>query len=65
MAEFLVKVYCPKCYTQINVKLSELHPGASIKCPKCGADVKFNKEDTKRVLEELGKIEDTIKTPEK
>ncbi len=65
MAEFSVKIYCPECYAEIDVKLSELRPGGSMKCPKCDANVKFGKDDVTKVLKELGKVEDTIKQFEK
>ena len=65
MAEFSVEIYCPECYSVINAKLSDLRQGGHIKCPKCGADVKFGKDDVTKVLKELEKVEDTIKQFEK
>jgi endogenous inhibitor of DNA gyrase (YacG/DUF329 family) len=61
MAEFSVEIYCPECYTVINAKLSDLHPGGSTKCPKCGTNVKFGRDDLARVRKELEKLENTIK----
>ena len=65
MTEFSTKIYCLKCYTVIDVKLSEIRPGGHTKCPKCGAEVKFSNEDLLKVRKELEKVVDTIKRFEK
>ena len=65
MADFSVKIYCPECYTEIDVELSQLRPGEQMKCPKCGGAVIFRKDDLIRVRKELEKLEDTIKQFEK
>jgi len=65
MAEFSVKIYCPECYKVINAKLSGLRIGDSTKCPKCGANIRYGRDDVSRITKELEKLEDAIKQVEK
>ena len=61
MSEFSIDICCPECSTCIDVKLTELHMGGRIICPKCGVKVEFSDGDLYKVRGEANRIEDVVR----
>ena len=52
---------CPGCKRNLKIKLKEMVPGHSKKCPYCGTNIIFEGDDGRRAQHELDKLNNTIR----
>jgi PHP family Zn ribbon phosphoesterase len=54
-------VTCPGCNRNFKLKVKEMVPGRSKKCPKCGASIHFKGDDGRKAQKAMDDLMRTLK----
>ena len=60
MKKLFLEVECPSCRRKIPIRVEEMVPGGSRRCPSCDATIRFGGDDGRRVQRALDDLERSI-----
>jgi len=60
-SDMAIDLDCPQCSARFTRKLSELTPGKSYRCRRCGTDIRFQGDGASKVRKSLGDFEKSLK----
>ena len=61
MKKLAVDVECASCHRKIPMRVEEMVPGRSRRCPSCGVTLKFTGDDGRKAQKALDDLERTLR----
>lgn len=61
MTKLRAEVKCPSCSRKVTIRVEEMVPGRSRRCPACDTVFKFSGDDGRRVQKALDDLERTLR----
>lgn len=61
MTELRTDVRCPNCGHRVRIKVREMVPGTSKRCPHCSTSFEFRGDDGRQAQRALDDLERTLK----
>ncbi len=60
-SDMTIDLDCPNCSARFSRKLTELTPGKSYHCRRCGTDIEFQGDGANKIRKTLGDFEKSLK----
>ncbi len=61
MTKLLMDIECLGCKRKFEMKVEDIRPGKSIKCTKCGTQIKFSGDAGRKMQKAMDKFEKMFK----